>query len=311
MRRKIPPSHALLCFESAARYRSFTRAAQELALTQSAVSRQIQALEDYIGLSLFVRGRHGVSLTQAGLDYAAKVDRLLNALERDTRELMTGHHGGHDLRLACVATFATQWLIPRLPELREEHPGLTVHIETRTRPFLFADSGIDAAIFAGTREQMAQWPGTQSVYLQDEAVIPVCSPAHLPQGHANPTLSASDIAQLTLIQQSTRPNAWAEWFEAMQTACPQAHQGPRYELFSMSCAAAAAGLGVALVPRLLVEGHLRRGELRVAHTTPLPSQRHYHLVFPDSAHAPASLRHFQAWLERASARDRDRMGGLT
>ena len=305
MRRKIPASHALLCFESAARHRSFTRAAQEMALTQSAVSRQIQTLEDYLGLALFTRGRHGVLLTSAGSDYAHKVDRLLNALEHDTRELMSGHQGGHDLRLACVATFATQWLIPRLPDLHAQYPALTVHIETRTRPFLFADSGIDAAIFAGTQEQMAQWPGTQSVYLQDEDVIPVCSPARIPHGDASTLLSAHAIAQLPLIQQSTRPDAWAEWFEAMQTPCAQAHQGPRYELFSMSCAAAAAGLGVALVPRLLVEGHLQRGELCVAHATPLPSQRHYHLVFPDGENVPASLAHFRAWLQHASAKLRN------
>jgi len=308
MRRKIPASHALLCFESAARHQSFTRAAQELALTQSAISRQIQSLEDYLGVALFARGRHGVVLTAAGADYAQKVDRVLNTMERDTRDLMTGHYGGQDLRLACVATFATQWLIPRLPALTAAHPDLNVHIETRTRPFLFADSGIDAAIFAGTREQMAQWPGTHSVYLQDEDVIPVCSPMRLANARvsANAFLSAGEIARLPLIQQSTRPDAWAHWFAAMDTHCAHAHQGPRYELFSMSCAAAAADLGVALVPRGLVEGHLQRGELCVAHRTPLPSQRHYHLVFPDRPNPPASLALFKNWLLLASAGDSPR-----
>lgn len=294
MRRKIPSSHALLCFEAAAQHCSFSRAAQTLALTQSAVSRQITALESYLGVTLFERTRHGVALTLAGQQYAGKVAQRLHGIEQDTLEIMRGHRADDDVRLACVATFATQWLIPRLPLLRKKHPDMTVHIETRTRPFLFADSAFDAAIYAGTQEQVNQWAGTRHRLLQDEAVVAVCSPALLGRRRA---FSAQAIAQLPLIQQSTRPDAWHAWFEAMQVDAPLAHIGPRYELFSMACAAAAHGMGVALVPRLLIETELARGELVLAHPSPLPSQRHYFLLHPDQTDLPLSVQRFSQWLQ--------------
>jgi LysR family glycine cleavage system transcriptional activator len=294
MRRKIPSSHALLCFEAAAQHCSFSRAAQALALTQSAVSRQITALEEYLGVALFERTRHGVALTPAGQQYAGKVAQRLLAIEQDTLEIMRGHSADDDVRLACVATFATQWLIPRLPLLRKKHPDMTVHIETRTRPFLFAESAFDAAIYAGTQEQVNQWAGTRHLLLQDEAVVAVCSPTLLGRRR---TFSPQAIAQLPLIQQSTRPDAWPAWFEAMQVDAPLARVGPRYELFSMACAAAAHGLGVALVPRLLIATELARGELVLAHPAPLPSQRHYFLIYPDQADLPPSVQRFSEWLQ--------------
>ena len=294
MRRKIPASHTLLCFEAAARHLSFTRAAQELALTQSAVSRQVSALEDYLGRILFERGRHGVTLTAAGQIYAARVSRQLAEIERDTREIMTGHQRQSDLRLACVATFATEWLIPRLPDLRQRHPHLTVHIETRTRPFLLADSGIDAAIFAGTQEQVTRWAGTQHILLHNEEVVPVCSPRLLGKRKA---LTPKMIATLPLIQQSTRPDAWSDWFNAMEILNVDAHVGARFELFSMSCAAAANGMGIALVPRLLVEDQLKRKTLVIAHPKSLPSERHYFFIYPEGQDLPPVVTQFRDWLQ--------------
>jgi len=297
MRRKIPSSHTLLCFEAAARHRSFSRAAQELALTQSAISRQIAALEAYLGSPLFERERHGVVLTATGQRYASNVARHLDAIELDTQEVMSGHTANQDVRLACVATFATQWLIPRLPDLHKKHPQLTLHIETRTRPFLFADAAFDAAIFAGTADQVQRWAGTHAIVLRDEAVVAVCKPTLLGR---RKTLSPAAIARLPLIQQSTRPDAWPRWFEAMGVAHPRAHLGPRYELFSMSCAAAAAGLGIALVPHILIEAELARGELVVAHPAPLASQRHYFLLYPDRVEVPAAVLQFSQWLQQVS-----------
>ena len=117
MRRKIPSTQALQCFEAAARHESYTRAAQELALTQSAVSRQITALEESLGVLLFRRTRHGMVLTPGGTEYARQVRQRLDAIERDTQDVMTGQGSGGTLRLATVPTFATRWLLPRLPQL--------------------------------------------------------------------------------------------------------------------------------------------------------------------------------------------------
>lgn len=298
MRRKIPSLQALACFEAAARHQSYTRAAQELALTQGAVSRQLTALEDFVGVALFKRTRHGVSLTGRGRDYAAQVAIRLQALEQDTLDVMSTQGLGSVLHLAAVPTFATRWLIPRLPALKVQQPELTVHIETRTRPFMFADTPFDAALFAGTPEQVSQWAGTQAVKLLDEVVVPVCAPS-LIQGAAS--LQPESIAQLPLLQQSTRPLAWRQWFEAQEVAAPQALSGPRFEQFSMTTAAAVHGMGLALVPRLLIDAELARGELVVACDRAMASQRAYYLVRPDGVDAPLAATVFQHWLICTSA----------
>ena len=284
MRRKIPSLQALACFDAAARHQSYTQAAQELALTQSAISRQIGALEAFLGLTLFRRARHGVVLTEAGSQYARQIAPRLQALERDTLEAMAGHGtgaSGGPVTLAAVPTLAARWLIPRLPGFAAQHSDVVVHIETRTRPFMFADSQVDAALYAGTPMQMAQWAGTTAVQLMPETVVPVCAPALL---DGQTQLDAAGIAAKPLLQQSTRPEAWRQWFAAAGleevSATPAALAGPRYEQFSMTAAAAACGMGVALVPSLLIEAELARGELVVANPLPVPGERYYYWVQP-------------------------------
>ena len=298
MRRKIPSSNTLLCFDAAARHRSLTRAAVELSLTQSAVSRQILALEEYLGTALFKRTRHGMELTPVGADYAARVAQRLGAMEQDTLDIMGASAPGGDVHLASVPTFAAQWLIPRLGDFAKLHPLITVHIDTRTRPFLFADTALDAAIYAGTPEQLQRWAGTQCLHLMDEEVVVVCQPRLLGK---RKSLQADTLATMPLLQQSTRPDAWSQWFAQAQVTAPRALGGPRYEQFSMTVAAAAQGLGLALVPRLLIEPELARGELVVAHPLALASQRAYYLVRPQGTDAAAgALGVFAQWLAQAS-----------
>jgi DNA-binding transcriptional LysR family regulator len=293
MRRRLPSTQALICFEAAARHESYTRAAQELALTQSAVSRQITALEDFLGMALFRRTRHGVALTPAGADYARQTARQLDSMERDTLDAMARQGVGGSLQLAAVPTFATRWLIPRLPDFARRQPDITVHIETRTRPFLFNDTPFDAAIYAGTPAQAANWAGTRSVLLLNEDVVPVCSPALL---GTKAQLSPAAVARMPLLQQSTRPDGWHQWFDAQKVDAPRARSGPRYELFSMIAVAAAHGLGVALMPRMLIEPELARGELAVACDRPLRAERSYFLVTPASADERPALAAFREWL---------------
>jgi LysR family glycine cleavage system transcriptional activator len=299
MRRKIPSLQALACFDAAARHESYTRAAQELALTQSAVSRQIGALEDFLGIALFRRTRHGVALTPEGADYARQIAPRLQALERDTLDAMSRQGTAGSIALAAVPTFATRWLMPRLPQLNAQHPELVVHIETRTRPFLFAGTGFDAALYSGTPEQVANWAGTRATALIEEEVVPVCAPALL---RGRRRLQPADLATLPLLQQSTRPEAWRQWFDAMQVDAPMALSGPRYELYSLTAAAAAEGLGLALVPRLLIERELARGELVVACPRPLKSGRSYWLVLPERGPERPALASFAAWLRRQARR---------
>ena len=304
MRRKIPSLQALASFDAAARHQSYTRAAQELALTQSAISRQIGALEEFLGVALFRRARHGVVLTEAGSQYARQITPRLQALERDTLEAMAGHStggSGGPLTLAAVPTLAARWLIPRLPDFAAQHPDVVVHIETRTRPFMFAEAQADAALYAGTPAQMAQWAGINSLALMPETVVPVCAPKLL-GGQAS--LDAIQLAALPLLQQSTRNEAWRLWFAAAGledvSTSPTALAGPRYEQFSMTAAAAACGMGVALVPSLLIEAELARGELVVANTLPVPGERYYYWVTPQGATERPAVTAFANWLQRTA-----------
>ena len=293
MRRKIPPLQTLVCFDAAARHESYTRAAQELALTQSAVSRQVGALEAFLGVALFRRTRHGVALTASGAAYARQIARRLEAMERDTLDAMAHQGEGGSLSLAAVPTFATRWLVPRLRGFAALQPDVVVHIETRTRPFLFADAEFDAALYAGTPAQVENWAGTRALLLMHEDVVPVCSPSLLPHGKA---VSPEAIARMPLLQQSTRPDGWRQWFDAQQVDAPTARGGPRYELFSILAAAASHGLGVALMPTMLVADELARGELVVACPRPLSGERNYYLVTPERADQRPLLKLFSDWL---------------
>ena len=293
MRRKIPSTAALVAFESAARHQSFTKAADELALTQSSVCRQIAGLEEFLGIELFRRSRRGVKLTEAGLAYSRKVATQLDAVERDTLAAM-GQQGAQGLELAVVPTFATQWLVPRLKEFQRLHPEVTVHLTNRTRPFLFADTGFDAAIYFGDGD----WSGTEAHYLMPEEPLPVCSPELLGE---RTQFTAAELANLPLLQQSTRPYAWRQWFAAQGLNVPRDMSGPRYELFSMLAQAAMHGMGVALIPPFLIQRELEAGLLVPAHPAALlSSDRAYRLMIPERKVESAALRAFRDWLLQAA-----------
>nr|WP_225779924.1 LysR family transcriptional regulator [Pseudomonas sp. Marseille-Q3773] len=288
MRRKIPSTAALVCFEAAARNESFTKAAQELALTQGAVCRQIGSLEAFLNVELFRRSRRGVKLTEAGLSYSRQVAAQLDAVERDTLSVMR-QQGANVIELAVVPTFGTQWLLPRLKDFQQRHPEVTVNLTNRTRPFLFADTTFDAAIYFGD----ADWSGTQSHRLMGENPLPVCSPALLGD---QDMLDAQCIAQLPLLQQSTRPYAWRQWFNSIGLNVERDMTGPRYELFSMLAQAAMHEMGIALIPPFLIQRELEEGRLVVANRHALRSDKAYYLMIPERKVESASLRAFRDWL---------------
>lgn len=289
MRRKIPSTGALTAFEAAARHASFTEAANELALSQSAICRQIAGLEGFLGVKLFRRSKRGVVLTEAGAAYHRQVARRLDEVERDTLDLMARQGEGGTLELAVVPTFGTRWLLPRLPDFAKRHPAITLNLSSRTRPFLFDDTELDAAIYTGD----GNWPGAVATHLMPEKLVPVCSPALIAP---HKTLTPQQLAELPLLQQSTRPHAWRQWFESTGYTTGRELVGPRYELFFMSLQAAAVGLGVALVPEYDIGDDLDNGRLVVPVRHSLASDRAYYLVSPEHKLGQPALTAFKAWL---------------
>lgn len=298
MRRKIPSIEALIAFEAAARHQSFTRSADELALTQSAVGRQIAGLEEYLGVPLFNRIKKRLSLTDVGEMYARQVRENLARMETDTLAAMAHRGSGGILELAVIPTFATRWLIPRLPQFYAAHEHITLNLATRAEPFMFTDTSFDAAIHFGN----PVWPGAIARHLFGEEMTPVCSPVLL---NGARQLHPQDLTGFTLLHQSARSDAWRQWFGRAGVHDANCMKGQRYELFSMLVEAARAGLGVALVPRFFVLNELATGELLVPCELSLSNEKGYYLVYPECKQNSPLLQQFEKWLLETARRYRE------
>jgi len=294
-RRFLPSTAALRALEALDRLGSATAAAEALDLSQSAVSRQIQTLEEQLGLRLVLREGRRMVLTPEASAYAAEVRGALSQIAQASMKLTVNPAGG-SLSLAILPTFGMRWLVPRLPDFARSHPEVTLNLSTRVRPFSFASEPFDAAIYFGDGD----WPGTEVMRLRGEAVIPVCAP-DLIAGRM--PLSPASLQDLPLLHIETRPDAWAAWFTA-QGAPDGDAPGTIYDQFATITQAALHGLGVALLPDYLAEQDLASGRLVSAWGGPCPSPGAYYLVWPRGAAQTGALASFRAWLA-AQASDED------
>ncbi len=238
-RRFLPSTHALSAFEAAARTGSFTAAAREMNLTQSAVSRQIKGLEERLGVDLFLRERQTVRLTAAGEAYVRDVREALRIIATASLNLRANPHGG-TLNLAILPTFGTRWLAPRLPDFLARNTGVTVNLTTQPQPFDFGVERLDAAIHYGRPD----WPGTGAAFLMRETVLPACAPAVQAEHRF---ASAAQLRKAPLLHLATRPDAWERWLRA-NGAPGEGVTGMVFDQFATLAQAAKHGLGVALLP---------------------------------------------------------------
>lgn len=285
----LPNIGNLLAFEATARHGSVSRAAEELNLTQSAVSRQIQQLEESLRVSLFHRTRQRVVLTDVGRLYASQVRNTLAELADATHQAVALSGTRGVLNLAVLPTFGTRWLIPRVPDFLARHPDATVNFGVRLVPFDFASEPFDAAIHFGE----PHWPGAVCDLLRHEEAVPVCSPAYRERENIR---TPQDLARVTLLQQSTRPTAWAEWFRSLNIEAGNPLRGPRFEQFAMVAQAAAAGLGAALIPQFLIGEELASGRLAILFPHSLVSGGSYYLVYPEHKAKAPLVRSFRDWI---------------
>jgi LysR family glycine cleavage system transcriptional activator len=291
---KIPNMSALLAFEASARYESFTHAARELFLTESAVSRQIATLEANLGVRLFVRAKQRVMLTRAGRLYGTQVRRTLETLDRHTLSIIAHGSGGGYLELAVLPTFASHWLIPRLKDFNDRMPDVRVNMGVRTDMFSFEKSHFEAAIHYGN----PFWPGASSDYLFGEEVVAICSPNLL----SKPVKKPHELLSYPLLHSTTRPEAWTRWFSGFGIEDNSTMQGVRFELHTMLIAAAASGLGIALVPKFFVERQLGQLGLVIPFAVKSSVDSAYYLVYPTELSHGKPFEVFRAWLlEQASA----------
>ena len=298
MRRRIPSLSALVAFEAAARHLSFTRAAEELFLTQGAISRQVAALEEQLGIPLFARTGRTVALTPAGAAYAARLGPLLDRLEAVTEELEAFQGAGGVLNVALLPTFGLRWLIPRLPRFTADHPEVGVNITTRLDVFDLAKEGIDAAVHYGDDA----WPGAEIERLRDEVVEVVGAPGLAAKAKLG---KPADLRKQTLLQLATRAHGWEDWLSGVGETSVEARKGPRFPHHAMVIQAAIAGLGFAVLPTFFIEEELADGRLvRPFPHLPVKSERAYWLVWPPEKREYPPLVAFREWIRGEVERDR-------
>lgn len=288
-RRHLPSLASLLALEAVDRLKTAAAAAQELNLTPGAVSRQLQVLEQQMGLALLVRDRQRLRLTPAAQDYVGTVRTTLNTLAAAAVTLRANPAGGA-LNLAILPAFGVHWLAPRLADFARLHPEVTVNLSTRLRPFDFASASFDAAIHYGH----ADWPDARHLHLMDEEILAVAAPGLIE------AVSPADLLTRPLLQLESRPGDWGRWFAAqgMPGLKPPAMQ---FDQFATMAQAAIHGLGLALLPMFLIEADLAAGRLAPAFGPPLRALGSYYLVWSGDRPPRAPLVAFRTWIEAQTA----------
>ncbi|WP_422403695.1 LysR family transcriptional regulator [Pseudomonas sp. GZD-209] len=289
-KRLVPSMTALQCFEAAARHLSFTRAAEELHLTQSAVSKQVAQLEEMLRHHLFLRIRRRLQLTPAGSLYLAEVNKILTQVDMSSRYVQTYGTQTEVLKVATQPSFGVRWLIPHLKGFGKRHPNIHLDIRNEMEPFALLQGSADVVFFYG----QGTWPGATCVELFGEEVVPVCAPELL-QGRTLPDAGA--LADLVLLQSASRPEAWHEWFLEQGLHTDNSYHGPRFDTFYMALSAAQSGCGVALVPRYLVARELAEGSLVMAWDHAMKSNGAHYLAYAEHAAEVPKVRALVEWIK--------------
>lgn len=292
-RRFLPSISLLQAFEVAARTQNVTAAAKELSLTQSAVSRQIRALEEQLGTELFYREKQSIRLTAGGERYARDIRDALQKISSASMSLRA-NPGGGTLTLAILPTFGTRWLAPRLPDFLHQNPGVTINLVTKMSQFDFRSEAIDAAIHFGEPD----WPNCEFQHLMGEVVVPACAPDFKARYHWN---CVGDLASAPLLHLTSRPDAWEQFF-SMHEVPTQPLQGMLFDQFATAAQAAMAELGVALLPEFLILEELSKGTLVEAVPERMQSHANYYLCWPCQNSDYGPLASFRQWLKDLCSR---------
>jgi LysR family transcriptional regulator, glycine cleavage system transcriptional activator len=303
MARSLPSLDLLRGFEAAARHLSFTRAAGELFLTQSAVSRQVQALEEHLGVALFERRHREIRLTEAGQQLyrsAAEALRLLT----DTAERIRSQGQSQVLTVSCTIGFASLWLVPRLGEFRAQHPDIEIRIDANNRLLDLERERIEIAVRFGP----AGMAPVGSAKLFGEEVLPVCSPALLAIPE-RPLAEPADLRHHVLLHfqeadEHWPSGAWSVWLEMMKVHGLRPAGSLQFNQYDQLLNAALEGQGVALAVGALVQRHLQQGRLVALFGKRFATPRGYFLVTARHAAQRPDVQAFVAWMRATAARER-------
>ena len=287
-RGELPSTDGLTAFVAAAEHGSFTRAADQLNLSQGAISRQVREIETHLGVRLFERIRQRIVLTDAGRLYLPQVKKALNDLAEAARSVASLSNSTI-LNLVALPTFAGRWLVPRLSNFQKQNPTITIHITTRQLPIDYAREPFDAAVFHGP----PHWPGTISYHLLDEDMVAVASPKLCASRSIK---TATDVAKFPLLHNMGSRNRWAEWMSEAGVSLHAPLHGHTYQNYAMVAQAAVAAVGIALLPRYLVEDDVAAKRLEIVANEYASLKTAYHLILPETRASSNAVQAFAKWL---------------
>lgn len=285
---RLPPLNALRAFEASARQLSFTRAAEELFVTQAAISHQIKSLEEHLGIKLFMRKNRALLLTEEGQSYFLDIKDVFNQLNDATERLLARGAKGA-ITVSLQPSFAIQWLVPRLNAFNILHPDVDVRIKAVDQPDGSLTEDVDVAIYYGR----GRWPDVRADQLHTEYLTPVCSPLLL-QGKK--TLNTiHDLANHTLLHDTSRRD-WKRWFKEAGVKGVNVNHGPIFSHTAMVVQAAVHGQGVALANSILAKPEIDAGRLVVPFNNSLVSKNAYYIVCRENQADVGKIEAFREWV---------------
>ncbi len=286
--KRIPPLNALKAFEAAAKHLSFTRAADELFVTQAAVSHQIKLLEEFLSVKLFLRKNRTLLLTEDGQAYYSDIKDIFVHIHEATERLLTRGAKG-SITVAMPPSFAAQWLVPRISQFAQLYPDIDVRIKAVDFDEGFLDESTDIAIYYGR----GRWQGLYSVQLHKEYLTPLCSPMLF--ASSKPLEHLSDLAQHILLHDSSR-DAWKSWLKHHQIKGVNVNQGPMFSHSMLVLQAAALGQGIALGNTILAKPEIEAGRLICPFDERVESKDGFYLVSEQSQSEQEKITLFREWM---------------
>lgn len=288
---KLPPLNALRSFEAAARLGSFKKAAEELSVSQSAISHQIKLLEDVLGIDLFVRRPRKVELTESGEAYRDSVSDAFEKLIEGTRALLRSE-SDNTLNIQTYSTLAVRWLVPKLSNFNRKHPELEVRLITSQWDVDFARQDVDLAIIIGLSENK----NLQHDYLFSPMLFPVCSPSLLAKG--KPLSAPQDLLHQPILQVYPSADDWRVWLESAGVEGVDPNSGLSFDSYDHALKTAVRGIGVAMAMHPYVSEDLSAGLLiNLFPDCAIPAPGDWNVVYPVSRNRVRKIRQFSAWLQ--------------
>jgi len=293
MTRRLPPLISLRVFEAVARHLSFTSAANELHVTQAAVSHQVKKLEEWLGVTLFLRLNRTIKLTKEGEAYAKPLSEAFDVMTAATDGILK-NIGPQSINIATFDSIAANWLAPRIRKFQQNHPEVAIKVMTRNSYSDFSSNDVDVEIRYGD----GAWPKHHVVKIADEDIFPVCSPKLL--GRKRKLKKFADVMNYSLIHDEMVME-WSDWLSAAKVDTSDADKGLRYNHSHIVIQTAIAGEGMALGRGLLVADELEKGHLIAPCDLKIPSKFSYYLVCPQELSDQVWIKTFRDWLLKEAA----------